>query len=153
MKQRILSPANEVQLVGFKNPHNGIISLLNNTSGISAAINIDSLGMMCYEAIIPFSTFYKNELTPADVNKAFTYEIRINGLPAPESHEKGSGDQGMDEGVNRNGGSMGGGHHEGGQHGGMAGGGEHGGGGGNNTASSDLYVASHITQKLKFSVK
>ncbi len=152
IKQKILSPATEAQLVGFKHPHEGRISLLHNTSGISASIEIDSLGMLSYEAILPFSAFYKDELTKVDTNHAFNYEFMINALPAPSDREGGGGGgQGM------SGGMGGGGQHGGGQHGGAGRGGSHGdeqGGEGRNPASNaGLYVASQFAQKMKFSLK
>ena len=78
---------------------------------------------MNYEAVIPFSTFYKNELTPADSNKIFNYEIKIN--PIANSNSGSNNNGGMRSG-GTHGGGMGGG---GGMHGGgMGGGGMHGGG-------------------------
>jgi hypothetical protein len=79
--QKLLTEAREMQLVGFKPPIGRIISLSDPThTGILAAINFDSRGNMYYEAVIPFSTFYKNELTPADSNKIFNYRIRVDAL-------------------------------------------------------------------------
>jgi len=162
-----LSQARTAQLIGFKPPLEGTLSVLENASGISAAINIDSLGIMYYEAIIPFSTFYKNELTDADANRVFCYEIKVKALPAPAVHEGGSG-RGMEGGGmnggghgggGMGGGGMGGGHRGGGSggHGGMGGGGAHGGEhrseNSNAPGNSDLYVADQITKKMKFSLK
>jgi hypothetical protein len=156
--QKMLNHAEEFQLVGFKPPLEGTKSLIDNTTGISAAVSIDNLGIMNYEAIIPFKTFYKNELTYADTNTVFFYEIRIKALSAPTAHEGGGGsDRGM--GGGGMGGGMGGGHHGGGggQGGGMGGGGSHGGQHRNYSESasgnSDLYVANKITKKMRFSVK
>jgi len=159
MKQKILSPATEAQLVGFKHQFNGTVSLVKNTLGISAAINIDSLDVLCYEAIIPLNTFYKNELTKADTGRVFNYEIKINALPAPSTHEGGGGGGGGGRGMSGGGGGggMGGGSRGGGQHGGMGGGGSHGGehrGSGSYVAqNADLYVTSKVINKMKFSVK
>ncbi len=58
-----------------------ILLSAQNNSGISAAINFDAKGIMNYEAVIPFSTFYKNELIPSDSNKVFNYRIKINPVP------------------------------------------------------------------------
>ena len=61
--------------------------------------------------------------------------------------------------MNSEGSGMGGQHHGGGggQYGGMGRGGSHGGehrgGGANGAGNSDMYVASQITQKMKFTVK
>jgi hypothetical protein len=154
MNQKMLSHAKNFQLVGFKYPFGGTLPLLSNTAGISAAIDIDNSGIMYYEAIIPFRTFYKNELTNADTNKVFCYKIKVNALTAPSIHEreaenKGMGDEGSGMGGEHHGG--GGGHHDG-----MGGEGAHGGehsNGGIAYGKSDLYVSNEITRKMKFSLK
>jgi len=159
MSKKMLNHATEAQLTGFKPPLTGIISLVNNPSGLSAAITIDSLGILYYEAIIPFKTFYKNELTGADTNRVFSYEIKVNALPAPPMHtggeEKGAEESGMEGGGQHGGGGMGGGGHHGG--GGMGGGGMHGGGHGSGNGvqpgNSELYVNNHVTKKLRFAFK
>jgi hypothetical protein len=170
MVQNMLNHAEKAQLVGFKHPLEGIQSVRNNPAGISAAISIDSLGILNYEAIIPFSTFYKNELTKEDTNRVFCFEMKINALPAPAAHEGGGGSggggghggggggmQGGMGGSGMGGGGMGGGGHHGG--GGMGGGGGHGGqhgggqGGSNMSANSDLYVKNQITKKMRLSLK
>jgi hypothetical protein len=156
--QKILNQATEAELIGFKPPLGGTLSLSDPSSGISAAINIDSLGIMHYGAIIPFRTFYKNKLTNADVNRVFSYEIKVNALPAPATHEGGSGGSHMSGGMNGGGGGMGGGHHGGGGGGGHSGGmgGGHGGEHKSNGAgygNSDLYVSNQITKEMKFSFK
>lgn len=151
MNQKMLSLAKDIQLIGFKPPLGGTISLLSTSSGISAAIDIDSFGIMYYEAIIPFHTFYKNELSTTDTNKLFSYEIKINALPEPPVHEGGgSGGKGMQGGRGMQGSGMGGGHHGGG--GGMHGG-EHGGGGGYNPGNSGMYEKTDIKTKMRFSFK
>lgn len=150
MIQNLLIQAKKILLIGFKSPLGGILSLFNTSYGISAAINVDSLGIMYYEAVIPFRTFYKNELTAADTSKVFGYEIKVNALPAPPMHEGGGG-RGM------GGGSYGGGGMGGGHRGGMGGGGMHGGGrgggGGNASGNSEMYVTNKVTTKMKFSFK
>ena len=132
MMQNLLIQAKEMELTGFKPPLGGIVSLLNNSNGISAAIETDSLGILCYQAIIPFKTFYKDELAAVDSNKAFKYEIKVNALPEPQSHTGGGG-------------------------GGMGGGGSHGGGhnngGGYSAGNSELYVTNKLTKLLRFSYK
>ena len=147
-KMKLLSQAKDVQLFGFKPPLGGIMPLYNNTSGISVGINLDSTGVMYYELTIPFSTFYKNELTAADSNKVFNYRIKINALPIPQSsHEGGGGGRGMGGGGM---GGMGGGGMRGG---GMHGGGGHGGGSGGYSGNSELYSSNQITIKMRFSYK
>ncbi len=149
--EKILSPPVEAELAGFKQLPDGTISLIKNACGISAAIEIDSLGILNYEAIIPFSTFYKYELTKADTCRVFNYAIKINALPSPQAHT-GGGAPTMNVG-----GMGGGGGHRGGGPGGGGGGGSHGGAhngeGGNFSGNSELYVNTSITQKFRFSVK
>ena len=154
--QKMLNSAEEAQLVGFKPPLEGTQSLIGNTAGISAAVSFDNLGIMYYEAIIPFKTFYKNELTDADTNTVFSYEIKVKALPAPQAREGGGSGRGMEGGgmSHGGGGGMGGGHRGGG---GMGGGGAHQGqhrsGGETVSGDSDLYVANSITKKIRFSIK
>lgn len=127
-KLKLLAEATEIELVGFKPRLGKIIPLtvLNNT-GISAAINFDMNGIMNYEAVIPFSTFYKNELTPSDSNTVFNFQIKIN--PVPNSHNSSGSGGGTHGGEMHSGGMHGGGMGGGGMHGGgMGGGGMHGGG-------------------------
>ena len=158
--QKPLEQARDAQLVGFKYPLGGPLSMINNNSGIAAVANIDSLGTLTYEAKIPFNTFYKNTLSAADSNKVFSYEIKVNALPAPQVRESGNGGQsgGMGNGGMNRGGGMGGGMN-GGMGGGHRGGGgmNHGGGGGhtatNNTGNSMLYEKTQIVKQLRLSFK
>ena len=120
-KLRLLSEKTEIQLTGFKPYLGKVISTSDqHKNGISVAVDFDKMGTMCYEAVIPFSTFYKSELTPSDSNKVFNYRIKINSAPNTNS------------GQNRGNGTRGGmsGEMGGGMHGGMGGGGMHGMGGG-----------------------
>jgi hypothetical protein len=130
-KLKLLSEAREMELFGFKSHLGKIISLSPpNNTGISAAINFDERGIMNYEAVIPFSTFYKNELTPSDSNQVFNYQIKINSATKSDgggNGGSGTGGGGMHRGGMRVGG-MGGG-------GGMRGGGMRGGGMNDNTMS------------------
>ena len=148
MKQGQISQTKNAQLIGFKPPLEGFLSLLNTSSGISAAINMDSLGIMYYETIIPFSTFYKDEITAADTNKIFSFEIKVNALPAPAMKEGsgGGGKGGGGKGGGKGGGGMGG----GGKSGGMKGGGQ---GSGNSAANSELFATNKIKVKMKISFK
>jgi hypothetical protein len=141
-KLKLLAEATEIQLIGFK-PHLGkFISLAGpNNSGISAAINFDMNGIMNYEAVIPFSTFYKNELTPSDSNTIVSYQIKINPAPGSKNSagsgggNRGGGMRSEMGGGRMHGGGMGGG---GGMHGGgMGGGGMRGGGMNGNRADNN----------------
>ncbi len=132
--KRYLLEAKDAQLRGFKPELGTSISLLENTSGIQAAIHIDNGGIMCYEALIPFETFYKKSLSPTDSNLVFNYEIKINALPAPSM-------------------SSGGAYNGGGNAVGMGSRGMQGGGGNfNSSAYSEMYNANEIKMKLKFAL-
>lgn len=133
-KLKLITEAREIQLVGFKPPLGRIISLSGpNISGISAAINFDGMGNMFYEAVIPFSTFYKKELIPSDSNTLFNYRIKVG--PVPKSNIN----QGRGGGM-RNGGMRGGGMEGGGMRGGgMQSGGMQSGRMGSGMSASDIY--------------
>ena len=114
-KLKLLAEAREMELIGFKSHIGKIISLSPpNNTGISAAINFDERGIMNYEAVIPFSTFYKKELTPSDSNTIFNYQIKIN----PDTKSSNG-----NNGISGSGGGGGGGMHRGGMRGGGMGGG------------------------------
>ncbi len=107
-KLKLLAEAREIQLGGFKPNVEKLISLsTQNNTGISAAINFDVNGIMNYEAVIPFSTFYKNELTPSDSSKIFNYRIKIN--PVTGSGYSSYRNNGRSGGGMRGGGMSGGG--------------------------------------------
>lgn len=122
-KLKLLAEATEIQLVGFK-PYLGKIITLSpqNNTGISASIDFDSRGIMNYEALIPFSTFYRKELTPSDSSTVFNFQIKVNPLPGSNNSSIGNGGMrgGGMRGGGMRGGAMGG--------GGMRGGGMRGGG-------------------------
>ena len=152
IKQKLLGQAKEAQLVGFKQPLGGIITFPDQ-SGISAAINIDSLRIMYYEAIIPFRTFYKNELSSADTNLIFNFRIQISGLPAASMHNDENKNDRIPNMNNTPGnlGALGGaGMHGGGGHGG----GGHGGGHHSSTGGEhpELYEKNTISTKLRLAV-
>lgn len=139
--KRYLLEAKNARLVGFKTELGSNISLLENTSGIKAAIHIDNGGIMCYEALIPFESFYKKMLSPADSNIVFSYMIKINALPAPSMSSK----------AGYNGGGMGAGGRGMQGAGGMRGAGGQG-GNYNSAAYSEMYNANEIKMKLKFAL-
>jgi hypothetical protein len=163
-KLKLLAQATEIQLIGFK-PHLGKIISLSapNSTGILAAINFDNSGIMNYEAVIPFSTFYKNVLTPSDSNTIFNFQIKVN--PVPNSNNSSNNGSGMRGNGMRGGGMGGGGGMRGGGMGGggMRGGGMHGGGmggsrsgdyGGNGyQRNSNMSGTTKTTIKLKLSYR
>jgi hypothetical protein len=160
MAQRMLNHADEGELKGFKGGLNGVLKLPDSRSGISAAVNIDNQGILYYEAIIPFRTFFKSELSPADSGKAFSYSIRVKALPEAPARDRKNDDHGPSEGGTGPGGHPGGGGDmegggPGGHQGGMGPGGMQGGqrGPGGSSADNDLNTTNQIVKKLKFVYK
>lgn len=82
-KQLFLNQIKEIRLKGFKYPVTGNITS-NNTFGISVSVNWDKSGIMVYEAVFPFSAFYRDELIPSDTNKIISFKFLINALPVTE---------------------------------------------------------------------
>ncbi len=102
-KLKLIAEANEILLTGFKPYLGKFVSLsVLNTTGISAAIKIDDRGIMNYEAVIPFSTFYKKELTASDSSRVFNFQIKVNQLA-----NSGNGSSGGNRGGGMRGGGMG----------------------------------------------
>jgi hypothetical protein len=133
-RMKLLAEATTIELTGFK-PFAGktITTTKPGDSGITAAITIDGNGIMNYEAVIPFSTFYKKELTPSDSNIVFNYQLKVKPVPgATRGDNSGNRRSGLrSEGGMRGAGMGGGGGMRGGgmRGGGMSGGGMSGGGG------------------------
>ena len=162
-KLKLLAEATEIQLEGFKPRLGKIISLsVPNNAGISAAINFDASGIMNYEAVIPFSTFYRSELIPADSGKVFNFQIKVN--PLANSGNASGNSNGMRGGGMRGGGMGGGGGMHGGgmggggMRGGMRGGGMNGGrngeyGGNGYQRNTNLSGVTKTTIKLKLAYK
>ena len=163
-KLKLLAQATEIQLTGFKQHLGKIIPLSAiNNSGIFAAIDFDKNGIMNYEAVIPFSAFYRDNLVPSDSNRIFNFQIKINPVPGSNS---GSGNgEGSRGGGMRGGGMCGGGGMRGGgmgggggmRGGGMGGGGMRGGGmgGGGNSyqRNSNTSGTTKTTIQLKLAYK
>ncbi|HWY38756.1 MAG TPA: hypothetical protein VNY73_09370 [Bacteroidia bacterium] len=154
LHKKITDEANEMLLTGFKQPLNGYTAR-QNTSGLKLSINWDTNNIMIYEAIIPFSTFYKPTLTNADSLKTFGFSIVVNGLAAPERK-----DDGGSGGANMGGGGMGGGGgmsgNRGGMGGGMGGGRGMGGGGmrgGGGAPSNPMYETNSFWIRFRLASK
>ncbi len=77
VKTKFLLEQKEMMLSGFKSPMNGMVPL-QNKYGISAHIEWDARNIMYYKAIIPFNTFYKENLTMADSSRLFNFSIVVN---------------------------------------------------------------------------
>ncbi|MCX6187951.1 MAG: hypothetical protein NTU43_13345 [Bacteroidetes bacterium] len=148
MMKRYLLEAKNAQLIGFKPEFGTNVSLLGNSTGIMAAINIDNVGIMCYEAVIPFETFYKKLLSNVDSNLVFNYEIKINAMPAPSMNSGGGYNGGGSAGGMGGRGMQGGG---GQRAGGMRGVGSQG-GSYNSSTYSEMYNANEIKMKMKFAL-
>jgi hypothetical protein len=113
---------------------------------------------MNYEAVIPFSTFYRSELIPADSSTVFNFQIKVN--PSANSGNTSGNSSGMRGGGMREGGMGGGGGMRGG---GMGGGGMRGGGmnGGRNAeyggngyqGNTNLSGVTKTTIKLKLAYR
>jgi hypothetical protein len=137
------SQSNELQLTGFLPPAAGYVPL-KNAFGIEVSINWDTINnVLNYEAAIPFATFYKQKLVPADSTKIIGITFTVNGVTrgsgkrqaTPAGATDGVADVPGGSGAGYPGGGMGGAGGMGGGGMGHGGGGRHGGGGGGNTSN------------------
>jgi hypothetical protein len=158
LRSGFLKGYKEMQLSGFKPPINGM-NPINSTYGIVVNVNWDTLGIMTYEAVIPFKTFYKDEIPLSDSLKLMGVSIVLNALPSPSGseHGGGGGEPGRGGSNGMGGGGMGAGGMAGGMGGaGMRGGGGHGGahsGGGAAQGSGYLYESNSIKKVFQLAVK
>ncbi len=81
-KQRILQDQTTMNISGFRNIQNGD-NPLKTQSGIMVCMNLDSFDVFTYEAVIPFKTFYKEQLLASDTSKMITLYIQVNGMSVP----------------------------------------------------------------------
>ena len=146
LMSKMVLEQSQMQLLGFKNAGNGV-SPLRNESGIAAAIKWDSTGVLAYEAVIPFKTFYKDNLTSSSISKIWTICFVLNGIEQV-SDKKDSGDN-AGNGGGRGGGGMGGGGGMRGGGGGMRGGGGGHGGGQNPGLSESNTIRNYVHLTLK----
>jgi hypothetical protein len=163
-RKKLLDESNEILLTGFNQPMNGLTAR-QNTYGLNIGINWDTNNIMIYEAVIPFRTFYKPELTKTDSLKDFGFSIVVNGISAPERNNSGGGGgmpggmgggRGMGGGGMGGGGGMPGGGGMGGRGGGMGGGHRGGGGmggGGGYSQSNPLYETNKFWVKVRLASK
>jgi len=109
-----------MQLVGFKNMESDILPIENN-KGIIVKMDWDSSKTLVYKAVIPFKTFYKEQLTANDTNKIFTFTIIASIVKMPTGNGMPPFGNGMPpSGSGRQGPPMG---QQGGMQGGFGGGG------------------------------
>jgi hypothetical protein len=78
-KQHILQDQKIMRLSGFMNTQNGE-NPLKTPSGLSVCMNLDSFDVFTYEAVIPFKTFYKEQLSSTDTSSVLTIYITVNGM-------------------------------------------------------------------------
>lgn len=79
-RKNFLLAQNQMRLIGFNSAVPNGLTNVNNPYGISAAINWDKEGILYYEAVIPFSTFYKQTISANDTIKPWSFRIIIDGL-------------------------------------------------------------------------
>ncbi|MHB8258855.1 MAG: hypothetical protein ACYDEC_01160 [Bacteroidia bacterium] len=91
IKKKFLQQANQMQLTGFKSGVPDFLAASTNEYGISVSINWDANNIMIYEAVVPFKTFYKNKLVAKDSLTNIDFSMTIQGFPAPEKKDDGSG--------------------------------------------------------------
>ncbi len=141
-KRKFHNDHNEMQLNGFKPPVGGLVPL-QNVDGIYVNLNVDSLDILTYEAVIPFRTFYRDSLQMSDSSRVMSFKIVINGLPSGKK-----ADQGADNSAASSMGSntMGGGGRPGG-------GGSRGGKGGGTGPVNPLYESHSVKSQIKLSIK
>jgi hypothetical protein len=94
-KKKFRSDRTEMEVTGFKAPIAGNLPL-QNIYGIAVNINMDSLDILTYEAIIPFRTFYKDSLTSSDTSKIISVKILMNGVHKSKEKGQGVADPGSD---------------------------------------------------------
>jgi hypothetical protein len=96
-KKKFRSDKTEMELVGFKGAAGGVMPI-KNIYGIATNINMDSLDILTYEAIIPFKTFFKDSLSARDSLKVIGLKIVLNGVPTAKKGGKGVADPSADLG-------------------------------------------------------
>jgi len=162
LKNKFLNGYKEMELSGFKPPINGM-NPIQSSFGIIASINWDTIGIMTYEAVIPFKTFYKDSISASDSIKLMGISIVLNALPGQQGDDGGHGggrEGGGAEGMGGSGGIGGNGMGGGGMGsggiggGGMRGGGGHGGGnGGASQGSTYLFETNAVKKIFQLAVK
>lgn len=111
-----LLQAKDMELTGFKNGINGLVSNFGNKTGVQTCIKLDSTNILIYEAKIPLSVFKSDPSNSNPLSVGFV----IKGIEHPKMREGEDSHGGSME--NHEGGGMGGGF-EGGGRGGHGGGG------------------------------
>jgi hypothetical protein len=76
-----LESAKKIHVTGFRTVANGILDLRNDNSGIDIGITWDEPNELVYEITLPFSTFYRNHITPADTLKKIGITFNFTSIP------------------------------------------------------------------------
>jgi hypothetical protein len=76
----------EMVLEGFKGPINGRVPV--NSHGIGVAIKFDADKNLTYEGVIPFKTFYRENLSALDGNRQFMVWVKLNAMIAPQMEKE-----------------------------------------------------------------
>jgi hypothetical protein len=147
-KKKLMAEQSTMIVTGFANTESGE-TVLRTLSGLNVGLNIDSINILTYEAVIPLSTIYTRKFSAKDTSNIISVSIVVNGIKMESSGSSsgGGGMSGMGGGGMSNGG-MGGGS------GGMGGGGGHRGGGGNSGGSSGASSGySSLSDRDKLEIK
>ncbi len=118
LKKRYFGSHQEMILSGFASSFNGTFPL-DNGKGIKASINWDSIGIMTYELVIPFNSFYGRSLASLAISPVIGMQIVINAV----NESAGGNRQHQGGGQHSSGGQMGENGGSSGHMGGMGGGG------------------------------
>lgn len=120
MQHKMLENARDMMLTGFNNCNGGFLVEQHNGCGIMVRMGFDEYNTLVWEAVVPWRSFYKNQLSAADAGKPISICFAVTGMKQPQ----GNGQQGMHNGGGMTGSGMGGGGMGGGggMHGGMRGG-------------------------------
>ena len=81
---KFLKNNNEMYLSGFKSTINGR-TFLKNSEIVKVNLNWDATNSMTFEAKIPFSSFYKKEITARDSLKNFGLTMIVNAVAKPKT--------------------------------------------------------------------
>jgi len=83
----------KMQLFGFPSlPDSTIVNLPDGT-GINAKTYQDSTGFVFVEMVLPFSTFYKPEISKSDTSNVFSFKITLENASFPMGGPQGGGNQ------------------------------------------------------------
>lgn len=73
----------EASLEGFKDCNGAMVVTQKNSCGIEVALGFDAYHELVWEAKIPFSSFYKKQLTSADAGKKIMLCLELNAMKMP----------------------------------------------------------------------